>query len=105
MVPVSYTSHIPTRNRKSSAVKLGAFSGRFIAIFVLAVLALLYIAQASQGATKRVTAQELNTKVDDLTQEQNQLQFEALRLQSFDTIAKDAPTLGLTPVTTVENKQ
>jgi cell division protein FtsL len=83
-------------------MKMGSVSGRFIAIVVLALLALLYIAQASQGATKRVTAQDLSAKVDDLTQEQNQLQFEALRLQSFDTIAKDAPTLGLQPVTSVE---
>lgn len=105
MVPVSYTSHIPTRSRRSTALKMGAFSGRFIALVALALLAMLYIAQASQGATKRVTAQELSTKVEDLTQEQNQLEFEALRLQSFDTIAKDAPTLGLEPVTNVEHQQ
>ena len=106
MIPVTYRHNVNLRPSRSTAsgLKLGAsLSFRFIGFVLLALLALLYIAQSSQGATKRVELQSLHTQTDELVNQQDQLRLEALRLQSLDAISQSASTLGLESVSGVEH--
>jgi hypothetical protein len=103
MIPVTYATHISTRSKKPNrGSRFGVASIRFIGFMILAIFGLLYIAQTSQGATKRVEVHQLRNQADVLSQEQEQLQLEALRLQSLDTIDQAAASLGLENVTSVE---
>lgn len=104
MVPVTYATQFQSRSRRSSGlVRIGFLSARMIGMLLLALFALLYIAQSSQGATKRIAVQQYRSQADELNYEEDQLRIEANRLQSLDTITQAAPTLGLEPVTDVEH--
>lgn len=104
MVPVSYaTSSLHTRRSASHRVaRLGFLSARMIGFILLALLALLYIAQTSRGASTRITEQSLKAQADQLTYEQKQLLLDANRLRSLDTLRQSAPATELEPVTTIE---
>ena len=105
MIPVTYATHIPSRSRKSGrSSRVGTASVRFVGFMLLAILGLLYIAQTSQGATKRVEVNELRNQSDALVQEQKYFELEATRLQSLDTIDQAVGALQLEPVQSVEQK-
>jgi hypothetical protein len=104
MIPVNY-AHAGNRQKQKSSrsmFRLGVASLRLVGFAILAVLALLYIAQSSQGATKRIEVQSLRSTADELVHEQDQLQLEALRLQSLDTISQSVTDLQLEPATNSE---
>lgn len=104
MIPVSY-SHRTYANTPQPSVfwRLGAFSTRFLGLLILAFVALLYIAQSSQGATKRIEQQTLRSKVDTLVQEQDQLRLDLVRQQAtLDSISQSTTDMELEPVNSVE---
>lgn len=88
-------------NIRSQAPKVTGLS-RFIGMIVLAVLALLYVAQASQVSTKSVEIQNLRQKAVALSNDVDQLQLESARAQTLDMISTQASPLGLVPVDSVE---
>ncbi len=88
-------------NTRPHLPKTGGVS-RFVGLIVLAVLALLYIAQASQVSTKSVEVQNLRQKTASLTTDVDQLQLESARAQTLDMISTQASPLGLQPVDSVE---
>lgn len=104
MVPVAYHQSLSSRGQHSSRslVTLGFFSIRMIGFLVLAILALMYVAQSSQGATKRIQVQSLRAQADTLVTEEDQLRLEAKRLQSLDTISQSVDQMQLEPVQSVE---
>ncbi|HEY1074504.1 MAG TPA: hypothetical protein VGE59_02275 [Patescibacteria group bacterium] len=105
MIPVTYgATTVNSRiNRPGrAAARIGFFSVRMIGFLMLAILALLYIAQSSQATTKRLDVQSTRQQADLLTTEEDQLRLEAKRLQSLDTISQSATTLQLEPVQSVE---
>lgn len=105
MIPVTYGSRsVNSRiNRPGRAVAtVGFFSVRMIGFLMLAILALLYIAQSSQATTKRLEVQSTRQQADLFATEEDQLRLEAKRLQSLDTISQAASGLGLEPVLSTE---
>lgn len=105
MVPVSYATHFQAKPRSTSRkiVRLGGLSLRVVGFIILALLALLYIAQSSRATTARVENQSQATEIDQLRYEQQQLQLDAERIKSLDTMNQFAPQSGLEPVTEVEH--
>ncbi len=63
---------------------------------------MLYIAQSSQGATKRIEVQSLKATADEMLIQQDQLELEAKRLQSVDTLSQSVEQLQLEPATGAE---
>jgi hypothetical protein len=77
-----------------------------IGFLFLAIMALIYIAQSTEGATKQVESQSLRTRTEELKREEEQLKLEADRLRaSAEIITKSAQDLGLEPTTSVEHPQ
>ena len=99
MVSVSQVYAHPVR--RSGLAKPNGVS-RYYGIIVLALLAMLYIAQATQTSTKSVEVQGLHEKIGDLTNSVDQLQLESARAQTLDMISTEASPLALQPVDSVE---
>lgn len=76
-------------------VRIGPLSLRFITLIMFAALALLYLAQSTQSATKTYTTQELKIQKDELFKEKERLDIEATRLKSLQQIQNDVSRLGL----------
>lgn len=104
MIPVAYQGRMPVKSRSAtrSLFRFGVFSVRMITLVIVALLGLLYIAQSSQGASKRLKVQELNGIVEDYSDAERQLQLDAQRAQTMDTFSNQAAALGLEPVDSVE---
>lgn len=82
--------------------RLSRPSGRLLSIVFLALVALLYIAQSTQGSTKQLDVQQFQSQADQLASQQGQLQLEATRLQSLKVVGADTASMNLEPVTNVE---
>lgn len=67
-------------------VKIGPVTMRALTIASLAALLLLYLAQTTQSATKQYEIEELHRQKQELVDEVDRLELEALRLQSLRTI-------------------
>ena len=78
-------------------VHVGPLSLRFITIIMLSGVALFYLAQSTQSATKRYTVRELELKKEDMQKDKNRLSIEATRLQSLQEIQGSIEKLGLQP--------
>lgn len=103
MVPLTYAGSFQSPSKRTKPfVRFGLASTRMVGFIILAILALLYIAQSSQGATKRIEVQSLRANAEELSVENEQLRLEALRLQSLDTISQSSDALQLEPVRDVE---
>lgn len=89
--------------RHHSAVSVAATApARWIGFAILAILALLYIAQASEAATKTVQVQTLRQQADSLQNDVDQLKLEQDRAKTLDMIASQASPLALEPIDGVE---
>lgn len=104
MVPAAYSTTIGPRSiRKGGGiVRDGFLSSRMIGFILLALLALLYIAQSSQGATKEIKVQSLRSQIETIEQDNKQLELEAARAQALSTVEKSVPDAGLESVQSVE---
>ncbi|NCO43927.1 hypothetical protein GW889_00135, partial [Candidatus Berkelbacteria bacterium] len=60
-------------------------------------VALFYLAQSTQSATKRYTVRELELKKEDMQKDKERLSIEATRLQSLQEIQGSIEKLGLQP--------
>lgn len=76
-------------------IKIGPLSIQFVIIIVLAAMALLYLAQSTQSATKNYKLQELREEKTSFESEKERLEVEAARLKSINEIEKNADSLGL----------
>lgn len=73
-------------------VRMGQVSVRFVMIGLLAAVALLYLAQSTQGAARSYQIQALEKERQKLDHERDRLEIEAIRLQSLPEIEKAFPT-------------
>jgi hypothetical protein len=74
-------------------VKFGPLSMQFISIILFATLAVLYLAQSTQSATKSYKMRELEDKKIQLQDDKDRLEIESTRLKSLNEIndkTKDA---------------
>jgi hypothetical protein len=64
-------------------------------LIMLAIVALFYLAQSTQSATKSYSIRELELQKDDLGKQKDRLDIEAARLQSIQTIQTNVDKVGL----------
>lgn len=74
-------------------VKLGPISLRFVTIAILAIIALFYLIQASQGESGRLRANELIREKEKLELQMKRLELESLRLRSLNELQKNSSFL------------
>ena len=77
------------------SVHVGPLSLRFITIIMFAAVALFYLAQSTQSATKSYTIYGLELKKDELAKENERLEIETTRLKSLQKIQEGVDRLGL----------
>lgn len=76
-------------------IKIGPLSLQFITVIILAALALLYLVQSTQSASKNYKFRELEDKKIELQQENERLQIESTRLKSLNEIKSKTQDLQL----------
>jgi hypothetical protein len=74
------------------SLHLGTVSVKFVFIALLAAVALLYLAQSTQGATRANEFRLLEEKKKGLENDRDRLEIEATRLKSLETLQKDFST-------------
>lgn len=67
-------------------IKIGPLSLQFVSVIILAGLALLYLAQSTQGASRNYKIRELESKKIELQAENERLEIESSRLKSLNEI-------------------
>lgn len=76
-------------------IKIGPLTVQFVIIIILAALALLYLAQSTQGATKNYQVRELEDQKNKLELDNERLEIETVRLKSLNEINNNVDKLGL----------
>jgi hypothetical protein len=76
-------------------VKVGPLSLKFISLIILASIALFYLAQTTQSATKTYQIRELRLKKENLMEENRRLEIEAIRLKSLKQISEGLENINL----------
>ncbi|EKD56788.1 MAG: hypothetical protein ACD_58C00092G0002 [uncultured bacterium] len=79
----------------SREIKIGPLSLQFITVIIFAALALLYLAQSTQSASKNYKVRELTDKKIELEQENERLQIESTRLKSLNGIKEKTDEMQL----------
>lgn len=88
-----------TINTKKGA---GPVTLKFVTIAVLAILTLLYLAQANRSATKGFSLKALDEEKVKLEAQNERLEVEAARQKSLKEIEAKTQNLGMVPVDKVE---
>lgn len=86
----------------SRLIRIGPLSLRFITLIILAAVALFYLAQTTQSATKTYKIRELRLQKEALTEESRRLEIEAIRLKSLKEISQGLGDLKLENVNKLE---
>ncbi|MCL5795490.1 MAG: FtsL-like putative cell division protein [Patescibacteria group bacterium] len=76
-------------------IKIGPLSIQFVVIIILAALALLYLAQSTQSATKNYQIRELEDQKSKIEEENKRLEIETVRLKSLNEIKSSVKDLNL----------
>ena len=76
-------------------IKVGPLSLQFITVIILAALALLYLAQSTQSASKNYKVRELENRKVMLEQENERLEVESIRLKSLNEIKSKTEEMQL----------
>jgi len=83
-----------TRKRTiGQEVKLGPLTLKFATIALIAVAALFYLAQSTQGAAQKYQIMQLDEARGELQAKSKELEVEAARLKSLNEIKKSAQDL------------
>lgn len=99
-----------TRNPNTSVLKrtveqklsLGPVTIKFLAILVIALLSVFYLFQSNSSATKAFMTRDLESKQENLTAENERLQYEAERLKSLSQTEESAKAKGMVQVDSVD---
>jgi len=76
-------------------IKIGPVSIKFIAIALIAVGALFYLAQSTQASSQKYKIMQLTDTKKQLDAKANDLVIEAARLKSLNEIKSNSQNLGL----------
>jgi len=77
--------------------KIGPISLRFIAIALVAIAALFYLAQSTQASVNKYRIMQLCEQQSQLEVKTADLEVEAARLKSLNEIKKNSENLNLEP--------
>ncbi len=92
------TKYLHTGERKRTIIQtlsLGPVMSKVIGITLLSLLALFYLAQSTQSATRNYTIQNLEDQKKELQAAKDDLTVEAMRLKSLQTIQNSAEEMKL----------
>ena len=84
-------------------IVIGPNAIKFIAIFIFAVLAIVYLSQSTAGANRSVKIRDLNSQKDQLELEKEQLESEQTRLRSLKEIDNGVEKQVMEPVSAVDH--
>jgi len=88
-----------TRKRTiSQEFKLGPLSMKFATIALIAIAALFYLAQSTQGAAQKYQIMQLTETKKELETKSKELEVEAARLKSLNEIKKSTQNNDFEPV-------
>ena len=94
------------KNRRKRVVpmgiKIGSMSIRFVSVIVISILALFYLAQSNQVATRGYLINELEQKQTQLVELNERLSVEAVRFQSLKNIKSNVSKLDLVPIDQID---
>lgn len=98
LITQSKSSELGIRKRSfARSASIGPTSMRVVSIVLFALLALFYLAQSTQGATRNYAIQDLESKKKDIEAAKEDLSVQALRLKSLQEVQNKAKELGLEP--------
>ena len=116
--PLTITnSHDASLGVRKKAIKreivIGPTAIKFITLAIFAVLALVYLTQATEGANRSLKVREVNETKAELELKRERLEVEKVRLQSLQQIDQNiqkpvdqnAPQATLEPISSVEHLQ
>jgi hypothetical protein len=72
--------------RYSSGVKLGPVAHTVLVALMITVLGLIYLTQATRATSYDYQAQEIETKIAELTDKKTELEVENARLTALETV-------------------
>jgi hypothetical protein len=99
LISRSNSWEVGTRKRTvKKELKIGPVSVKFITIALLALGALFYLAQSSQGASEKYQIMQLSESNQNLVDQTKDLQVEAARLKSLDQVKKSTQNSNLVPI-------
>ncbi len=78
-------------------IKIGPISLTFITIILACLLCLFYLVQSNAVTTKSYDIRELESKKEQIQEENERLQLEAARLQSIKEVEEEAKDLKMVP--------
>lgn len=79
----------------SNNLKIGPISLKFVTLALLAIIALFYLAQSTQGANFKYKIMELEDQKSQILQDVQQLEVESARLKSLNEIKNSAQNMVL----------
>jgi hypothetical protein len=83
-------------------VSLGPITVKFLAVLVIALLSVFYLFQSNASATKAYGVSDLQKKQDDLTAQNEKLQYESERLKSLAQTEGVVQQKGLVQVDNID---
>ena len=94
MLLAHQVSHESGQRKRTLArsIQFGTVSLKFVFIGLLAAVALLYLAQSTQGATRSNEFRILEEKKKGLENDRDRLEIEATRMKTLESIQKDFST-------------
>ncbi|MEK9156117.1 MAG: hypothetical protein AAB360_02320 [Patescibacteria group bacterium] len=84
-------------------ITIGPTAIKFITIAICAILALIYLTQATAGANRSVKVRDLDNKQAQLELERERLEAEQARFKSLEAVKQGAEAAGLQQVPGVEH--
>ncbi|MDO8513127.1 MAG: hypothetical protein Q7S37_01360 [bacterium] len=104
---VRLNSRVSSRRRhrtiKKQSVAMGPGALRFITIFILALLTLIYLIQSTKGSTKQMEITKLEDRAELLKNERQDIQIEAVRLKSLQNLKNNPDLSGFEQIGNAED--
>lgn len=105
LVKVNSRSAVNRRKRtiKKQPVSMGPGALRFITIFILAILTIIYLVQSTKGSTKQIEISDIQDKTETLKSQRQDIGLEAVRLKSLQNLNQNPEASGYEQVTQTED--
>ena len=84
-------------------VVIGPTAIKFITLAIFAILGLVYLTQATEGANRSIKVQEASDKKAELELKQERLEVEKVRLQSLQQIDQNIEKPSMEPISQVQH--
>lgn len=80
----------------ASAVKLGPITHTVLIALMITILGLIYLTQAARATTYDYSAQEIDSKIAELTDQKADLEVENARLTALETVSNSSVAKNMT---------